>query len=50
MVFQKILLAGSWCSFTDRPNRDSRKNGYDQIIDTENKKKADKVNLKLTVK
>jgi hypothetical protein len=48
MVFQKVFLACSGGRIVDRSNCDSRKNGYNPIIDKENKKKADKINLKLT--
>ena len=50
MVFQKVFLACSGCRIVDRSNRDSRKNGYNPIIDKENKKKTDKMKSKFKTK
>ena len=47
MVFRKVFLASACCCRTDYLHRNSRKNGYNPIIDKENKKKTDKINLKL---
>jgi hypothetical protein len=43
MVFQKILLALTWCCSTNCLNCNTRKNGYNQILDKKNKKKANKM-------